>query len=210
MLGPQFDLYRSTSGQHTYQVVSAKPAEYQSRYSNPGNPEYNDYGSMNILGPRPGSEAPVMQVGNKHEPQGRMFSQLDKPRPPIVDTLFVHSDAASMVPTMLGVAQNYMHQRHGRAGDLVPSHDLSEHSSKVVKHLQDAGAVDKKYSNAVTNSITREEHPVATTTMEWVQGEKVSSEERRAGFQTAKRALRGNRPMKKAGEQFHQPELPLD
>lgn len=213
MLGPQFDIYKNMGkNDHIMTVLGAKPNEAQSKYASPNDPEYTRYGYARLISPNAGTEAP-----RPHEEEGgqqAMFQQWEKPRAAEVDMLFVNKEAKSVVPTLLGVAQNEMYKRFGSAGELAPSHDLSAHSSKLVSHLQRSGAVDPTHSTAVTNEITSNDALQQMTTMSW-EGvgsytEKVSPEERAAGFRTAKNVLRAGRVRKSGQSQFQQGELPFE
>lgn len=139
--------------------------------------------------------------------QGKLFehSQVEKSRTELTG-IFTAKSARHMVPTMLGVAQRRSVEHFGQG--LSPSRDLSQHSSRLVSHLQDRGVVDSSAPTAVTNFSTWLAEPNSdgyrdrgSMGYDWVP-----SEDMRQGSQTTRSILRAARPPKSSvmqGQQLH-------
>lgn len=129
--------------------------------------------------------------------QGRLFEYM----PPVagvhkVDVLTGTREnrAANMV--MLGMAEN---AARSEGTSLKPSEDLSEHSSRLVKHLKGTGAVSEKAETGVTNEMQFSDawsigsHAVAPSLH-------VPKEQVEAGRKTVRQVVKGGKPSKMKGQ----------
>ena len=102
--------------------------------------------------------------------------------------------AANMV--MLGIAEN---AARSEGTTLLPSTDLSKHSSRLVDRLKSTGAVDPGASTKVTNSIQFEpEYDLGPAPRELKS--RLPEHEVQAGRQTVRGLLRGSQERKPRGQ----------
>jgi hypothetical protein len=130
---------------HTSPEGAGRPREPHSFGSSDDYLAYNDnYDTL------PVSESGYIHKGADHDPpvvkakeneQLQMFFH-EPSGPSTVEGMFSREGVGSKVSamTMLGMAD--LHSRAEFGQPLIPSHNLSDHSLRIVRHLRDVGAVD--------------------------------------------------------------------
>ena len=134
-----------------------------------------------------------------NKPEAPLFeSTPGKPARDEVSSLFVTQRDRAVGPLMLGMAENVAQARTGQR--LAAPEDLSPHSSRMVKHLQKAGAVPKDAPSAAVNAYTfpsAEHDPRHRSEVGRGEKEIIPPHEVRAGRQTMRTVLRGDRAQRR-------------
>lgn len=156
---------------------------------------YADYGTSTAVTQKVTDERGSYdrQVGR----QGRLFDYA----PPVpgahkVDYFGGTETAGAANAVMLGIAEN---AARSEGTTLLPSEDLSKHSSRLVKRLKGTGAVKADASTQVTNSIQFEPgYDLGPRPREL--SSRLPEEQVQAGRQTVRGLLKGSQPRKPRGQ----------
>jgi hypothetical protein len=157
---------------------------------------YRDYGTSTPV---------TVQMTNRygdvfHQPVGRQGRLFDY-APPVagehkVDTLVGTEGARAPNMVMLGIAEN---AARAEGTSLLPSEDLSKHSSRLVGHLKGTGAVSEHASTRVTNEIQfSPEYDLGPRPIE--ASRRLPEAQVEAGRKTVREVMKGSRARKPRGQ----------
>jgi hypothetical protein len=134
--------------------------------------------------------------GPRVNPDGQsvLFDHASSRGTPIIDSLFIDKTRGFRdLESILGVAQFDAYRKYGAAGKLGSSSDLSEHSSKLVEHAKNVGALPEYADTEVTNSHGHEDaqalNPFGTRKRQMIPESTMKK-----GKALAKRVLRPAKP----------------
>lgn len=121
-------------------------------------------------------------------PQPKLFGMHTEPGRSELDLATGTKAGRAHFGNVVGMAANITQRDFGRS--LETPNDLSPHSSKVVKHLQDRGLVSHGADTEVTNEMTFDRQPIGFNTTNF---KPVDQAEIAAGKATIRRTLRGRK-----------------